>query len=60
MLAQIVRKAIGSGIVVSRFGGGRNQIFTHIFIVLMMAGTIGNLTEIQECITTTKHLVGYH
>ena len=25
-----------------------------------MAGTIGNLMEIQECITTTKHLVGYH
>jgi len=50
--------AIGSGIVIVRFGGGRNPLFTPIFIDQMEYGIIGILMETIVCILTTSLIHG--
>jgi len=49
---------IGSGIVIVRFGGGRNPLFTPIFIDQMEYGIIGILIRILEFILITNQTCG--
>ena len=49
---------IGSGIVIVRFGGGRNPLFTPIFIDQMEYGIIGILMETIVCTLTTNLVHG--
>ena len=50
--------AIGFGIVIVVFGGGRNPLFTPIFIAQMEYGIIGTLIRILEFILITNQSCG--
>ena len=50
--------AIGFGIVIVVFGGGRNPLFTPIFIAQMEYGIIGILMGIIGCTLTISLIHG--
>jgi hypothetical protein len=50
--------AIGFGIVIVVFGGGRNPLFTPIFIAQMEYGITGILMETIGCTLTTSPIHG--